>query len=142
MSAKKEVSSLLAAVIHRRDDLKFVSTKLGELSVEQAGASKKPQLHADSLDMIQVRVALVFPSSHFIVISLISGELLGASLYGSGSGEVYNIGCNGNEMGLNECSSSTVTDSCSHSYDVDLNCFRKLFQHCCVAYVSVCTSHM
>ena len=61
--------------------------------------------------------------------SLISGELLGASSYGPGNGEVYTIDCSGNEMGLNECSNSTVTGNCSHIYDVDLNCFRKLFQH-------------
>ena len=129
--AKEEVSSLLAAVIQHRDDLKFVSTKLGELFVEQIGASKKLLLHADSLDIIQVQkeqvyvMLLYFTSIHF---SPFSGELLNIFTYGSGSGEVYSIDCNGNEMGLNECSSSTVTDSCSHTYDVDLNCFRKFFQ--------------
>ena len=43
--------------------------------------------------------------------------------YGSGELEVYNIECNGSEANLKDCTVTRVTDSCSHNYDIQLNCY-------------------
>ena len=75
--------------------------------------------------MIQVYQNMGYYIVHLVIIDSLHfflGEV-DRVRHGSRELEVYNIGCNGSEANLNECIITRVTESCSHSYDIQLNCY-------------------